>query len=270
MKTKTENKNLKARNTKKMVKGIPLLAILVVAGMLASGALLTIFSMYTGTQSGDIELNGKTPPLKIDDEYIFGQTKTVAMDLTTLSNGDILTFPHTISSELGHWDITINTSDIMFADPLDPFYGFEMNPSRTTFYVLEGTTETVDFEYSLHEDFMLTSEPLNYNVDIIIGEHTPLPPDAVNDVITEGQWLANEKKIYVLTNDIDIYGEGLTITSISDVNTDRWCIVPTIGGTFPNQYIQGGDISGTPATFKYTVTNTYGLTDTCTVSLTQD
>ena len=178
------------KKTKKMFKRGSMLLVLVVAAMIASGALLTLFSAYTGSQEGSVDLDGITAMILFDNVPMTTETFDVDMDITTIAAGESFIGVHTAEAleDNGDWDITFDASAVTGFPVEDPFFGFYYDILSTVSQesVLDTTTIirswdpafSFDFTYALDEMYAAQELPLPYVVGINLVDHVVLPPIA--------------------------------------------------------------------------------------------
>jgi len=250
MEKKEINKNRKARQSRRLLKGSPLFIVLLIAAVLTSAVLLTIFSTYTGSMEDDIDVNGISSGLIFDSEHKNAESFSILMDVSTLNSGDTdLEYEHTVEfvsgSEKYDMSFDYSTMNDFFTDTNNEFYGFYFDILSTSggisikddsIYIKPGELPTSFFlSYSLDESFADTETPLPFDLDIIFAAHTNEAPVANDDeLILTGSITGTNHDVYVLTNDVDLEDDDLEITLVTEDKTNA---VVTIAGTIPNQHI---------------------------------
>lgn len=230
-----EHKNMKQVNkqkhrTRRIFKGLPIgIIVLLIGGLIALGAILTLYSTYTGSQTGSLELSGVTNDWLWDGNGLTTETFTIPMDLTELSHGESETYTHTIEALAGNGDLDISfdysaMSDV-FTNPSNEWYGFyfditsdsDVSIINETTYVKAGNPAmTIKFVYSLDDDFLDTDNLLSYDLDVIIEEHIDQPPDTEPDSITIDHNAGSASTLNVFTNDEgDPEGDTVFISAVS-------------------------------------------------------
>ncbi len=267
----------KAIRTKRMIKGVPLgLIALIISAVLVGAMILTIYSTYTGTMSGDIQGTGVESKWFWDGEAMVAETFSIPMDVTALNNGDSSEFSHTVEAKTGNGDMDVSFDYTAFTDPEDVGYGFyfdilddaDNSILDDTIYIKAGNpAETFTFKYSLDEDWLESADPIPFSLDVILSEHANVAPVAVNDFYdSQVGGTPFHLDMPVLVNDNDLEGSGLTITSVS-----QGTIIGTlrIKGVYPNQYIEyenSGLDEGLTHIGSYTIQDDKGATSTATIT----
>lgn len=274
----------KKRNTIKALKGnLFLLGVVLIGLTLASGSLFILYSSYHGKMQGNINMNGIESKLLFDSVRLTTQDFEIPMDITELTNGDSETFVHTFeieSDSMFDYDLSFdysNMSDI-FLDPENPFYGFEFDVQVDSVSILDtvttveaGTILSMDFIYTLHEDFMNTIEDLPFELEVILTETLP-PVITAND---DSYSMAPDTAFDCYAMDNDVCDNDMLIISVDNVPSELTVFVsgPATGHPL-GSYIRVQSANPTPSpsgeySFTYTIEDQITFdTDTATVTIT--
>lgn len=164
------------------------LLVLLVFGLLVSGALITVlWQTHVFSIQGDIDLEGLDQPttgLLYDSSQILNTATTTitTMDFAVLTNGDDETATHTWEST-GGYDYLIeynyDNMPLEYIDTEDEWYGFEfyvedsLGTENLDWYILDGAgSSTVYHHYildALFEDYDTSDFPFYLEADITRG-----------------------------------------------------------------------------------------------------
>ena len=255
------NKNRKARQSRRLLKGSPLFIVLLIAAVLTSAVLITTYLNYESDMTGDISLTGKTSNLKFDGELIASETFIVEMDVTAMTNGDSETFTHTaefLTGDNTNWyDVAFDFTPI--TEPTNEFYGFgfsiwdstettELTNINNWIKQGEPATEFV-FKYELNDNFQHTENPLSFALGIDFIEHVNLPPVVSNEITATVSNAENRHtaiEILPLCTILDPEGHTYTLTgtgtftgdgsiNIKDNDPDLWTLDYYTGSGYPSE-----------------------------------
>jgi len=207
--------------------------VLIIGGLLVSGALISFLSEYYNvTIDGSIDISGGESEtlLTYDGQDLTTTTTTITtMDIDTLNAGDTQTFDHSFSNLNGHhFQLVPDLSGmpLEYVVESDVWYGF-------TFKVYEdGTTDEIDkiilpsgspeyqidYYYDVHDDF-LQPDPdidfpflLEWDIDEIF--------EIITSVVGSGSITKNPDEQYIK------HDENIELTAVPDtgfgVDTPLW------------------------------------------------
>ena len=263
------------KKSKTMLKFSPVSLVLFVIAIGVVGML--VFGLYTGSQTGDLDLSGTAANIRFDGDLMTVDSFVIPMDLSAMAPGDSFSFAHTAEADAsnGDWDLSFDASAIRDFDPADEWYGFyfdivdssDVSILDETIYLESGAgVFDMEFVYELDEFFATPSGLFPYALDVIITRHENWAPFAVDDEFVKG---SSGQILDVLANDYDVEGDDMLITEITGELPSEW-VSAIIVGTYPDQTIMltysvawDGERS-----MQYTIEDPEGLSDTATFTLT--
>lgn len=267
---------------------MPLPTIVLVAGLLVGAVLLgTIFSLYTGNQAGDVEVEGVEPRIYWDGSTVSEETWSIPMDSFSNSKivaGETEIFTHTLEITDSYDPTFYNAllsfdysamSDI-FTDPLNEFYGYYLDvlDSTDTSIIDEDVViepgsgpVTIKIVHELDPDFLDTDNLLPFDFNILISEAPNYDPIAA--VLTGYTWSFDSTNVFdipTICDDENINAIDITSVSLSSDPSGQ-CSVQIIG-TYPNEEIEltTGHATSDPIVIDFTVEDEYGLSDSGSIT----
>jgi len=268
--------------SKRLLKLVPLPTVVLVAGLLVGAVLLgTIFSLYSGNQAGNIEVEGIDSAIIWDGVPVTMESWAIPLDEFSESKlvaGEVETFTHTLEvtnsfippdgyNALLSFDYS--SMDSIFTDPDDPHYGYYLeilDDSDTSIkdeetLILSGSAPfTIKIVHELDSDFIDTDELLPFDLEVLISGAPNCAP--IGAVLTGYAWSFDSVNVFdipTICDDENINAIDITSVSLSS-DTSGQCSVQIIG-TYPNEEIEltTGHAASDPIVIDFTVEDEYGL-----------